>query len=181
MSQNDYELTEAVTDNDHSQGPADAPITLVEYGDYQCPYCGQAHPIVKKIQEHFGDDLRFVFRNFPLSQMHEHALQSAEAAEIAGEYDKFWAMHDMLYENQDRLGRDALVAYAGELGIDKDEFADKLDNNEQLSHVKADFMSGVESGVNGTPSFFINGILYQQSWDYESLKQALTNRLDSSK
>ncbi|MCB0047351.1 MAG: thioredoxin domain-containing protein [Caldilineaceae bacterium] len=168
-----YSLSQPVTSDDHSQGPDNAPVTLVEYADYQCPYCGQAHPIVKQIQAHFGDSLRFVFRNFPLAQMHVHALKAAEAAEIAREYGKFWAMHDLLYEHQDRLDRTSLLGYARQLGIDESEFARKLDADEKADRIKEEFMGGVNSGVNGTPSFFINGVKYENSWDYESLKEAI--------
>lgn len=170
----EYTLSVPVSDKDHIQGKNDAPITLVEYGDYQCPYCGQAYPIVKQIQENFGDNLRFVFRNFPLSEMHQYAFGAAEAAEVADDYGKFWEMHDMLYEHQDQLSESHLIDYASQLGIDPKEFRTKLESNSKAQRVKDDFMSGVESGVNGTPSFYINNRKYEGAWDYESLKTILS-------
>lgn len=164
-----YDLTNPVTSDDHSAGPEDAIITLVEYGDYECPYCGKAYPIVKQLQQDFKDDLRFVFRNFPLSQLHRYAFGAAESAEIASEYGKFWEMHDTLFENQRELDVPHLVSYAQNIGIDPEEFVAKLRANDKVDKVKADFMGGVESGVNGTPSFFINGLKYDGPWDYDSM------------
>src|ERR1039457_2723710 len=111
-----------VGERDHIQGPANAPVTLVEYGDYECPYCGQAYPIVKQLQERLGNKLRFVFRNFPLSTMHPHAEEAAEAAEAAAAHGKFWEMHDLLYENQEELDSEELVAYAATLGLNTSRF-----------------------------------------------------------
>ncbi|MCB0516768.1 MAG: DsbA family protein [Chitinophagales bacterium] len=170
---NEYPLSASVNAQDHLQGSPNAQITLVEYGDYQCPYCGQAYPIVKKMQEAFGDKLCFVFRNFPLSQIHEHAFAAAEAAEVADDYGKFWEMHDTLYEHQRHLDLPHLMQYAQDLGIDAQEFVEKLRNNEKAQRVKTDFMSGVESGVNGTPSFYINNYKYDGPWDYNSLHKVI--------
>lgn len=167
------ELTVPVNENDHIQGADDAPVTLVEYGDYECSHCGEAYPIVKKLQKKMGDKMRFVFRNFPLTQMHPHAMQAAEAAEIAAAQDKFWEMHDILYENQKALGDESLIAYAEAVGLDAEDFAEDLENDAYEEKVRADFMGGVESGVNGTPTFFINGIRHNQPWDYETLLAAL--------
>lgn len=169
------ELTVPVSDKDHSEGSKNAKVTLVEYGDYQCPYCGQAYPIVKKIQEAMGDKLHFVFRNFPLSQIHPHALHAAEAAEAAAAQGKFWEMHDTLYENQKRLDDESLAEYAQQIGLDVDKFVADMENGTYEEKVKADFLSGVESGVNGTPTFFINGSRFNDSWDYETLLEALQN------
>ena len=168
-------LSVPVNENDHIEGPENAEITLVEYGDYECPHCGRAYSIVKKIQEQMGDKLRFVFRNFPLAQSHPHAMHAAEAAEIAAQDGKFWEMHDILYENQNALDDQSLISYAEEIGLDSDKFAEDLENDTFEEKVREDFMSGVESGVNGTPSFFINGVRYNGSWDYENLLEALEN------
>ncbi len=170
-----YELSMPVSERDHMQGNASAKIVLVEYGDYQCPYCGRAYPIVKQLQEDFGDQLAFVFRNFPLSQMHEHAMNAAQAAEIASDYNKFWPMHDLIYENQANLDDLSLMRYASSLGIDGTEFMKKMDHNEKEARVKEDFMSGVDSGVNGTPSFFINGVKYGGDWSYAPFKELITS------
>ncbi len=175
----EYQLSVPVNENDHIQGKINAPITMVEYGDYQCPYCGQAYYIVKKVQEYFGDQLRLVFRNFPLAEMHEYAFNAAQSAEIAAIYDKFWEMHDLLFENQENLDTDSLISYAGQLGIDQNEFAEKLESNELAQYVKNQFMSGVESGVNGTPSFYINDYKYEGPWDYENLLSILKKHANS--
>lgn len=179
MFNENYTLSIPVGDYDHIQGAADAPLTLVEYGDYQCPYCGQAYPIVKQLQQHFGDKMRFVFRDFPLSDIHQFAMGAAEAAQIAGDYNKFWDMHDKIYENQDAIDKAHLVQYASDMGIDSHEFKSKLDSGEKQSKIKKEFVSGAESGVNGTPSFFINGVKYNGSWDFESLKDVLTTVLQT--
>jgi protein-disulfide isomerase len=167
-------LTLPVTEErDHVQGPADAPVTLVEYGDYECPYCGAAYPIVKQIQEAMGDELRFVFRNFPITTSHPHAGQAAEAAEAAAAQERFWPMHDLLYENQQRLEAADLVAYAGRLGLDTDRFGRDLAEHAHEARVREDFMSGVRSGVNGTPTFFLDGVRYDDSYDFDTLLAAL--------
>jgi protein-disulfide isomerase len=158
---------------DHIQGPADAPVTLVEYGDYQCPYCGAAYPIVKELQDRMGERLRFVFRNFPITTSHPHAEQAAEAAEAAAAQGRFWEMHDLLYENQRRLDDQSLHAYAEQLGLDVDLFDKELAEHVHASRVREDFMSGVRSGVNGTPSFYVNGTRHDDSYDLDTLLAAL--------
>jgi len=163
-------------DRDHIQGPAAAPVTLVEYGDYQCPFCGAAYPILKDVQARMGDGLRFVFRNFPISTSHPNAELAAEAAEAAAVQDKFWEMHDLLYENQDRLGREDLHAYAERLGLDLEAFDRALAGHAYAARVREDFMSGVHSGVNGTPTFYLNGSRYDDSYETESLLAALRDR-----
>jgi protein-disulfide isomerase len=167
------ELTIAVTDRDHAQGPSSAPVTLVEYGDYQCPYCLRAYPIVKKIQQRMGDHLRFVFRNFPITSSHQYAKLAAETAEAAADQGKFWEMHDALFENQVLLGEDLVMQLAATLGLDVERFAKALESGEFRGRVKTDFMGGVKSGVNGTPGFFINGRRFVDSWDFEPLYAAL--------
>ncbi len=160
-------------DRDHIQGPADAPVTLVQYGDYECPYCGAAYPIIKDVQGRMGDRLRFVFRNFPIITSHPHAEQAAEAAEAAAAQGKFWEMHDHLYENQRHLRDDRLHAYVEALGLDVDLFDKELAEHVHADRVHEDFMSGVRSGVNGTPTFFINGVRHDDSYDLETLLSAL--------
>ena len=166
-------LTLPVGERDHVQGPATAPVTLVEYGDYQCPYCGQAYPIVKELQEQLGKKLRFVFRNFPLSTMHPYAEHAAEAAETAGADGKFWEMHDTLYENQEALDDEDLVQYATALGLDPSRFTTDLAKHTKAARVREDFMSGARSGVNGTPTFFINGVRHDDSFELASLLKAM--------
>jgi protein-disulfide isomerase len=158
---------------DHIRGPVDAPLTLLEYGDYECPFCAAAHPITNAIRLHMGDQLRFVFRHFPLTTVHPHAEPAAEAAEAAGAQGKFWAMHDTLYENQQRLGATHLLAYAGALGLEIGRFTDELSKRLHARKVREDFMSGVRSGVNGTPCFFINGVRHDGPWDFAVLLAAL--------
>jgi protein-disulfide isomerase len=160
-------------ERDHIRGPLDAPVTLVEYGDYQCPYCGLAHPVVNAVQEAMGNELRFVFRHFPLTTIHPNAELAAEAAEAAGAQGRFWEMHDTLYENQQRLDPPALVAYADTLDLDLDRFRAELESRAHTRKVAEDFMSGVRSGVNGTPSFFINGVRHEGSWDFANLLAAV--------
>jgi protein-disulfide isomerase len=166
-------LKPPVGPHDHVQGPPDAPITLVEYGDYECPHCGRAYPIIKSLQEALGDGLRFVFRNFPLSQAHPHAVPAAHAAEAAGLQGRFWEMHDLLFENQESLEGPHLIQYALRCGLDLDRFARDVDSEAVAAKVKADFLSGARSGVNGTPTFFVNGHRYDGSWDLRSFLAAL--------
>jgi protein-disulfide isomerase len=173
MSQSEARLVLPVGDRDHAQGPANAPVTLVEYGDYECSYCGQAYPIVKGVQEQLGDSLRFVFRNFPISTSHPHAQHAAEAAETAAAYGKFWEMHDALYEHQSTLNDNDLRELAESVGVDAEAFDRDMTDHRFADRVQEDFMSGVRSGVNGTPTFFINGVRYDGSWDPESLLEAL--------
>jgi protein-disulfide isomerase len=166
-------LTQPVGERDHIQGPPTAPVTLVEYGDYECPYCGAAYPIVKEVKRRLGDRLRFVFRNFPLGNMHPHAEHAAEAAEAAAAQGKFWEMHDELYEHQRALDDEHLEGYAGAVGLDVERFDREMEDQLYAGRVREDFMSGVRSGVNGTPTFFINGVRHEGPWDEESLVAAL--------
>jgi protein-disulfide isomerase len=166
-------LTPPISDRDHVLGPADAPVTLVEYGDYECPYCGMAHPIVASILQQMGDTLRFAYRHFPLSRLHPHAEHAAEMAEAAGDRGKFLPMHNLLFQNQHALEDEDLVSYAARLGIHPDWAAFALESHTFAPRVREDFMSGVRSGVNGTPTFFINGIRHDGPWDEPSLLEAL--------
>jgi protein-disulfide isomerase len=160
-------------DRDHVEGKEDAAVTLVEYGDYECPYCGAAYPIIKEVQARMGERLRFVFRNFPITTSHPHADRAAEAAEAADTQGKFWPMHDLLYENQRRLRDPDLRAYAETLGLDLERFDRELAERVHADRVHEDFMSGVRSGVNGTPTFFINGVRHDDSYEVEPLLAAL--------
>jgi protein-disulfide isomerase len=166
-------LTLPVGARDHAQGPADAPVTLVEYGDYECPHCGRAYPIVQEVQRRLGSKLRFVFRNFPLSESHPHAEHAAEAAEGAGAHGRFWEMHDTLFEHQQALLDRNLVGYATAVGLDATVFESELRAHTHKARVREDFTSGVRSGVNGTPTFFINGVRFDDSWDPDTLTEAL--------
>jgi protein-disulfide isomerase len=168
-------LTLPVGPRDHVQGGEHATITLVEYGDYECPHCGTAYGIVKAVQKHFGKKLRFVFRNFPLNESHPHAEAAAETAEAAASEGKFWDMHDTLFENQQALEFDDLVVYATNLGLDVKRVASELERRVHLSRVKEDFTSGARSGVNGTPTFFINGARFDGAWDEAGLIAALAS------
>lgn len=159
--------------NDHVQGSTKAPVTLVEYGDYECPYCGEAYSVVKELQKRLGDQMLFVFRNFPLAQAHPHAEHAAEAAEAAAAQGKFWEMHDMLYENQDALEDEDLVRYARALHLDVPRFVKEMEAGTYTERVREDFRSGVRSGVNGTPTFFINGARHDGAYDLASLLAAI--------
>jgi protein-disulfide isomerase len=166
-------LTLPVGERDHIQGPKTAKVTLVEYGDYQCPSCLQAYPIMIDIQEHLGDKMRLVFRNFPLTTVHPNAQHAAEAAEAAGVQGKFWEMHDCLYEHQARLADGDLLEYAGDIGLDTARFKRDLETHTFAGRVREDFQSGVRSGVNRTPTFFINGLRHDGPWDLETLTAAI--------
>jgi protein-disulfide isomerase len=169
------ELTTAVGPDDHAQGPVDAPVTLVEYGDYECPYCGKAYPIVKRIQARMGDRLRFVFRNFPLAELHPNAAAAAAMAEAAALQGKFWEMHDVLFEHQHALDPGNLKTYARALDLDRVVLEQTLEGGAPEARVRKDFTSGVRSGVNGTPTFFINGRRFDGDWtDEEAFVAALT-------
>jgi protein-disulfide isomerase len=160
-------------DRDHIQGPADAPVTLVEYGDFECPYCGAAYPIIKQVQALMGERLRFVFRHFPITTSHPHAEHAAEASEAAASQGRFWPMHDLLFENQKNLEDRHLHAYAERLGLDVERFDAELAGHVHAARVREDFMSGVRSGVNGTPTFYVNGVRHDDSYEIGTLLPAL--------
>jgi protein-disulfide isomerase len=174
------DLVLPVGTRDHAAGLASAPVTLVEYGDYQCPHCGRAYPIVKAVQKKMGKRLRFVFRNFPLSEVHPNATTAAEAAEAAAAQGKFWEMHDMLFENQDALYWRDLISYATRIGCDAERVAAELKSHAHADRLREDFMSGVRSGVNGTPTFFLNGTRYDGSWDQDDLLAALEAAVEAN-
>jgi protein-disulfide isomerase len=167
-------LAVPVSANDHIQGSADAAVTLVEYGDFQCPACGMAYPAVKQIQRRYAGNLRFVFRHFPLSQAHPFAQMAAELAEAAAMPGRFWDMHDWLYENQDAWvsnGAAGLEAGVRALDLDEEAIAATLRSPEIDARIRRDFMGGVRSGVNGTPSFYVNGFMY--AGDFDSLARSI--------
>ncbi len=167
------QLTVPVSKRDHLIGPDTAPVTLLEYGDYECPYCGRAFPIVQEVRKRLGDKLRFAFRNFPLTQVHPHAEHAAEVAEAADAQGKFWAMHDWIYTHQETLEDDELLAGAREVGLDADRVARELADGTHRSRVHDDFSSGIRSGVNGTPTFYINGVRHDADYNFATLMAAI--------
>jgi protein-disulfide isomerase len=164
---------------DHIRGSVSAPVTLVEYGDYECPFCALAHRVVGELRSRLGEQVCFVFRHFPLTTMHPHAQAAAEAAEAAAGQRKFWDMHDTLYRNQKHLDDSHLLAYANDLGLDLRRFRDDLESHAHFPKVREDFMSGVRSGVNGTPTFYINGARHDGSWDLPSLLAATQSAMSA--
>ncbi len=170
-------LVPPVSERDHSDGPPDAPVTLVEYGDFECPHCGAAFPILRALCQQFGHNLRFVFRNFPLTQSHPHAQHAAEAAETAGNLGDYWGMHDTLFTHQDALDDQSLLIYAEALDLNVDRFAGLMRAHSFAARVREDFMSGIRSGVNGTPTFFINGDRFDGSWRDGELTTAIEQSL----
>jgi protein-disulfide isomerase len=171
-------LAVPVTDADHAKGRADAALTLVEYGDYQCPACGMAYPFVQEILQRNGDSLRFVFRNFPLSQAHPYASMAAQVAEGAATLGRFWQMHDWLYQHQDawtQRGAEGIADGVEAVGLDPTQLQQALEDKQIAERVRHDFMGGVRSGVNGTPSFYLDGQLYAGGFD--TLGQVVSQRL----
>jgi protein-disulfide isomerase len=162
-----------VKDRDHARGPEDAPYTLVEYGDYECPDCGRLYLILRDLQDNYASRLRLIFRHYPLSGIHHHAQQAAEAAEAAGAQGKFWEMHSLLFERQPALRTKDLISYAEELGLDIDRFRHELKNQIYSDSVRADFIAGVQNGVYGTPGLFLNSVRCDNPWDADSLRQLL--------
>lgn len=171
------DLTPAVSSNDHVYGNLHAPLELVEYGDYECPYCGRAYPIVKSIQEKLGADLKFVFRNFPLRKIHPNAYAAAVATEAAALRGKFWEMHDIVFENQKTLGPENILAFANSLGLDIERFQKDILDESLFLKARKDFESGMRSGVNRTPSFFVNGKKFDGDWSENGLLQYLESEL----
>jgi protein-disulfide isomerase len=159
-------------------GPDRAAITLVEYGDYECSYCGEAFPIVKELQRQFSGALRFVFRNLPLADVHPHAELAAEAAEAVGLQGRFWQMHDLLYQHQDDLTDQALLTYARQAGADAIEVTSVLAKGGTRQRVQDDLSGAIKSGANGTPTFFVNGARYDGSWALEPFSEHLRAVLD---
>jgi protein-disulfide isomerase len=166
-------LVVPVSERDHRQGPATAAVTLVQYGDYECPYTRQSTTVVRAIQQQLGDQLRFVFRNFPLTDIHPHALHAAFAAEAAAAQGKFWEMHDAIFHHQHTLEDADLEQLAEAVSLDMQQFARDMAERPYLSRIEEDLQSGIRSGVRGTPTFFLNGVLYAGSWKQEALLAAL--------
>jgi protein-disulfide isomerase len=162
-----------VSKEDHAQGPEGAPLVLVEYGDYQCPHCGRAYPMVKRLQKALQGKMKFVFRNFPLSEMHPDAVNAAKVAEASALQGKFWEMHDMLFENQGALDVESLGDYAAKLGLKAEALEKAVADPGLEDRIEKDFEGGVRSGVNGTPTFFVNGARYDGDWSYGPFLKAL--------
>lgn len=173
-------LTTPIPGRDHIQGPENAPFTLVEYGDYECPFCGEAYPIIKEVQERLGNKLCFAYRNFPLANIHPHAIHAAEAAEAADEQKRFWQMHDILFENQDALADPDLARYAQMLGLNAELLMSEVLTDQYVTRLREDFKSGTRGGVNGTPTLFINGQRYDGPRGVEQLLAALTQSGDGA-
>ncbi len=171
-------LTQPVSADDHAAGPTDAALTLVEYGDYQCPYCGAAYPVVKRLQKKLGKKLRFVFRNFPLTEAHPYARIAAEAAEAAAIQGKFWEMHDLLFEQQALLKPAIIPMWAKKIGLNVEQFGNDIKQEAVEKRIREDRQSGIRSGVNGTPTFFVNGTRFDGPPDYNSLLAALESALE---
>jgi len=171
-------------DSDHILGSVNndnVPITLVEYGDYECPYTGMAYPIVRELIREFGNDkIRFVFRNFPLSDIHPHAQHAAEAAEAAAVQDKFWQMHDYLFEHQKALDDGHLLEHAQKVGLeDIHKFKDDISRHVYAPLIEESLKGGIDSGVEGTPTFFVNGARYEDSFDFKTFSETLQKYLDT--
>lgn len=167
------ELRFPINENDHIIGPANASVTLVEYGDYQCPHCQAAWPQVELVLQHFGSDLRYVYRHFPISTIHPLAKPAAETAEYAGAHGLFWEMHSAIYANGHQLSGPTLGELTRRLGLDVAELRDALEEGTYAPKVEADLLGGIRSGVNGTPCFFVNGERHDGSYDATSLSAAI--------
>ncbi|MCL6749489.1 DsbA family protein [Nostoc sp. CCCryo 231-06] len=173
MSLDDYNrLLVPISEQDHIQGLVSTSVTLLQYGDYQCPTCGEAHRLIKAIQ-HQINDLCFVFRHFPQQQIHPYAQRAAEAAEAAAAQGQFWQMHDILFNHQQELGNDYLVDYANNLGLDIPQFLQDISRQVHIARINQDIESGLHSGVTAAPALFINGIRYTSRWNIEQLMAAI--------
>ena len=175
------DLKTPVTAKDHAIGAPEAPVTLVEYGDFDCPFCARAQPVVKRLVQHFGPKLRFVFRHNPRGEEHPHAHSAAEAAEAAALQGKFWPMHDRLFERQNALEQRDLTGYARELELDVKRFEADMRSPAVVKRVKEDEVGGLRSGVIGTPTFFVNGVHFRDKPDFESLSAAIDALLGPTK
>ena len=180
MRPRESDVLEPVGTRDHARGPEDAPVTLVKYADYECPYCREAHPVLKELQERVGEQVRFIFRHFPLDSVHPRARRAAQAAEAASSQGRFWEMHDLLYERQGELGEVDLMRYAAELGLDLRRFEEDLSNDHQAWRIEEDRLGGTRAGVRGTPAFFVNGVRYAGTVDLDGLLVAVEEAASSS-
>jgi protein-disulfide isomerase len=167
------ELRYPISEQDHVIGRADAPVTLVEYGDYQCPHCQAAWPEVELVLRQFGRNLRYAYRHFPISTIHPLAKPAAETAEFAGANGLFWEMHSAIYANGRQLSGPTLAALASRLGLDVAELRNALNQGTYAAKVESDFAGGIRSGVNGTPCFFVNGERHDGAYDAMSLSAAI--------
>ena len=166
------DLALPVSATDHALGPEHAPVTVVEYGDFECPNCKQAAPAVEILLRDFEEQVRFVYRHYPLEQVHPHALSAAEAAECAGAQGKFWEMHAQLFAHQSHLDAKHLRGYAEDLGLDMARFVADMDDEVYLQRVREHLDSGRRSGVRGTPGFFVNGRITDVSFGFQNLFDA---------
>jgi protein-disulfide isomerase len=174
------QLIPAVNNNDHIFGNPAAQLELVEYGDYECPYCGRAYPIIKDIQQKLKTEMKFVFRNFPLSKIHSHAFAAAVATEAAGLQNKFWEMHDIIFENQTTLDVENCLLFAKNISLDVQCFKNDIQQKSLIEKVNKDFESGIRSGVNRTPTFFINGEKYEGMFSGDQLLHHLKSSLKAT-
>ena len=163
---------------DHIRGSVNAPITIVEYGDFECPYTGRAYPVIKELTKQFNEKIYFVYRNFPLNDIHPYAQHAAEAAEAAAAQDKFWQMHDYLFEHQKALDDHHLLEYAQKVELNIDRFKKEMSEHVYAPLINKSLKSGIDSGVEGTPTFFINGERYEDSWDLDTLTSLLNKSLN---
>lgn len=170
-----------ISREDHSLGPDRAPITLIEYGDFECPHCARAFETIHRLQEALKGDLRFIYRHFPVTRVHRHALDAARAAEAAGLQGRFWEMHGLIFRNQGRLAEEVLLAFAGTLGLDIPRFTADMESPRVQEKIERDMEGGVRSGVNGTPSFFVNGVRYDGDWSYPGFLEELTQAAGSTR
>jgi protein-disulfide isomerase len=177
---NSMTLIPATSERDHSQGPHHPLVTLVEYGDYQCPACGAAYPVVKALQKRFSKELRFIFRNFPLTQSHPFALAAADTAEAAALQGKFWQMHDLLFQRQHLLEPPVLASWAQEIGLDLEKLKSALTNGQIAKRIREDRTGAIHSGVSGTPGFFINGAKYEGTAGYLAMRTAVEQLIAGS-
>jgi protein-disulfide isomerase len=172
------DLSVPVSDRDHSLGPPQAPVTLVEYGDFECPHCAAAYPVIRGLLESLGSRVRFVWRHYPITVSHDHAQKAAEASEAAANQGKFWEMHDLLFQNQDALDGESLIGYARSLNLDVERFRRELADNVHTERVYEDLVSGQNSGVHWTPTFFLNGARHGSARDLDGLVQLVTTMAD---
>ena len=166
-------LAVPVSERDHRQGPATAAVTLVQYGDYECPYTRQSTTVVRALQQQLGEQLRFIYRNFPLTEIHPHALHAALAAEAAATQGKFWQMHDYIFHHQHTLADADLEHVAEAVGLDLQQYRRDMREQRALARIEEDVEGGERSGVQGTPTFFINGVMYRGAWEHDALLAAL--------
>ncbi len=166
-------LSTPITQNDHYRGRLNAPVNLVEYGDFQCPYCARAFPLLERVFEKNKNEMCFVYRQFPLTHLHPLAALASVASEAAGLQQNFWQMHELLFLNYERVSEDTVMEMAEELGLDLNEFFKDLSNPDLINRIQRDLESGIQSGVAGTPTLYLNGRRFEQPRTYESLNSAI--------